>query len=148
MKPATRQLTRRAFLVATAALGAVTSLARPAGSGTAATPLTKAIPKTGERLPVIGMGTWRTFNVGQNQLAREVRVEVLEAFFEGGGGLIDSSPMYGSSEEVIGYCLERIANHQDGLFAATKVWTMVRRPPDGELRAPVGPGAVRFDAGP
>jgi diketogulonate reductase-like aldo/keto reductase len=123
MKPATRQLSRRAFLAAMAALGAVAPLARSVGSSAAVTPLTRAIPKTGERLPVIGMGSWRTFNVGQNRSAREVRVEVLEAFFEAGGGLIDSSPMYGSSEEVIGYCLERIADYQHGLFAATKVWT-------------------------
>ncbi len=124
MKRGGRRLTRRAFLASMAAAGAAVSLARPAGSAAAAAPLTRAIPKTGERLPVIGMGSWLTFNVGGDLAARAVRVRVLGAFFEAGGGLIDSSPMYGSSEEVIGYCLKRIADKdKDGLFAATKVWT-------------------------
>lgn len=122
MKQGTRHVTRRAFLASMAALGAVVPFARPSKSTAAVTPLTKAIPKTGERLPVIGMGSWLTFSVGDDKSAREVRVQVLRAFFEAGGGTIDSSPMYGSSEEVIGYCLKRIPN-KDGLFAATKVWT-------------------------
>ena len=91
----------------------------------AARPLTKAIPVSGEALPVIGMGTWITFNVGEDAALREQRRGVLQTFFDRGGGMIDSSPMYGSSEEVIGYCLARIEN-TDGLFAATKVWTPTR----------------------
>ena len=108
MNQGTRHLTRRAFLASMAAVGAVVPIARPSTSTAAVTPLTKAIPKTGERLPVIGMGSWLTFNVGHDKSAREVRVQVLRAFFEAGGGVIDSSPMYGWSEEVIGYCLKRI----------------------------------------
>jgi diketogulonate reductase-like aldo/keto reductase len=82
----------------------------------------KPVPSGGEALPVIGMGTWITFNVGRDPVAREARTEVLRSFFELGGGLIDSSPMYGSSEEVVGYCLKRLGP-QPGLFSATKVWT-------------------------
>ncbi len=122
MKQGMWHVTRRAFLASMSALGAVGTFARPSTSTAAVTPLTKAIPKTGERLPVIGMGSWLTFSVGDSKSAREVRVHVLRAFFEAGGGTIDSSPMYGSSEEVIGYCLKRIPN-RERLFAATKVWT-------------------------
>ena len=84
--------------------------------------LMRPIPVTGEPVPVIGMGSWITFNVGADEDLREQRVEVLQTFFDRGGGLIDSSPMYGSSEEVIGHCLGRIEN-RGALFAATKVWT-------------------------
>ena len=110
MKQRTRHVTRRAFLASMATLGAMFSFARPSKSTAAATPLTKAIPKTGERLAVIGMGSWLTFNVGDDKSAREIRVQVLRAFFEAGGGTIDSSPMYGTSEEVIGDCLKRVPN--------------------------------------
>ena len=68
------------------------------------------------------MGSWITFNVGASTALRAGRVEVLRAFFEAGGGVIDSSPMYGSSEDVIGYCLERLA-HKPPPFSATKVWS-------------------------
>jgi diketogulonate reductase-like aldo/keto reductase len=85
------------------------------------------IPATGEALPVIGMGSWQTFDVGANAERREVRVAVLEAFFQNGGGLIDSSPMYGSSEAVIGHCLRELGRRSpalaERLFSATKVWT-------------------------
>jgi diketogulonate reductase-like aldo/keto reductase len=84
--------------------------------------LRKAIPSSGEQIPVIGMGSWMTFDVYDDPIAREQRIEVLQAFFDQGGGLIDSSPMYGSSEQTIGYCLQKIRNKQN-LFAATKVWT-------------------------
>lgn len=75
---------------------------------------------------MIGMGSWLTFDVGDDREALQTRVEVLRTFFEQGGAVIDSSPMYGSSEEVIGYCLERL-NNKDRLFTATKVWTLGRR---------------------
>lgn len=110
-------LTRRGMLAAMAAA----SIARPAAAAPA--PLTKPIPATGEPLPVIGMGTWITFNVGGDPDLRAARTEVLRAFFAAGGTLIDSSPMYGSSEEVIGHCLAQFPD-RPALFAATKVWTM------------------------
>lgn len=84
--------------------------------------LTKPIPRTGERIPAIGMGTWITFNVGEDRRLRDARTKVLARFFVMGGGMIDSSPMYGSSEEVVGYALEQL-NFPDTLFSATKVWT-------------------------
>jgi aryl-alcohol dehydrogenase-like predicted oxidoreductase len=82
----------------------------------------KAIPSSGEQLPVIGMGTSRTFDVGEDAQARAALLPVLQAFFDQGGALIDSSPMYGSSEQVTGDLLRQIDN-RDALFAATKVWT-------------------------
>jgi len=118
---------RRAFLTSLAGLGATAALgprsADAASSWSAPGPmLTRPVPATGEQVPVIGMGSWITFNVGDNQQLRDHRVGVLQTFFDRGGGVIDSSPMYGSSEEVIGYCLARIDN-TDSLFSATKVWT-------------------------
>jgi diketogulonate reductase-like aldo/keto reductase len=85
-------------------------------------PIKKAIPKTGEQLPVIGMGTSRTFDVGNNQALRAQLADVLQTFFEHGGAVIDSSPMYGNAEQVTGDLLKTINNKQ-ALFAATKVWT-------------------------
>lgn len=82
----------------------------------------KAIPATGERLPVIGMGTWRTFNVGSDPALRDARTQVLQAFFDEGGGMVDNSPMYGSAQEVIGYALGKIGKPAT-LFSAEKVWT-------------------------
>jgi len=88
--------------------------------------ITSRIPATGERVPIIGMGSWLTFDIGDDLDARAARLEVLRAFVAHGGGVVDSSPMYGSSEEVIGWCLKRLQN-SGGLFAATKVWTPGRR---------------------
>lgn len=116
------RLGRRDFLASLAAL-ALTPTRAVASSATApGRMLESAIPSSGERVPAIGMGSWLTFDVGKDESLRNDRVEVLRTFFEMGGGMIDSSPMYGSSEEVIGYCLERLA-HTGSLFSATKVWT-------------------------
>jgi diketogulonate reductase-like aldo/keto reductase len=83
-------------------------------------PIKKPIPVSGEELPVIGMGSSRTFDVDDEQ-ARLALLPVLQAFFDEGGALIDSSPMYGHAEEVLGDLLPRVKNKQ-ALFAATKVW--------------------------
>ena len=85
-------------------------------------PISKIIPSSGELIPVIGMGTWQTFNVGNNKPLREKRCEVLAAFFKHGGGMIDSSPMYGSAEAVLGHCLQQLGFPAEN-FSATKVWT-------------------------
>lgn len=85
--------------------------------------LTRAIPSSGQKIPLIGMGSYITFNVGNDTQARLDRVEVLRKFFELGGQLIDSSPMYGSSEAVLGFCLEHLGETAAPLFSATKVWT-------------------------
>jgi diketogulonate reductase-like aldo/keto reductase len=83
---------------------------------------TRVIPSTGERIPAVGLGSWITFNVGRDRALRDNCIAVMEAFFEGGGRLIDSSPMYGSSQEVIGEGLGRLGRG-DRVFAADKVWT-------------------------
>jgi diketogulonate reductase-like aldo/keto reductase len=123
--PAARR-SRRGFLKSLAALAAGFTVVPPAARAAGPAAIAKPIPASGERLPVIGMGSWLTFDVGDDAEGRAQRVPVLQAFFELGGALIDSSPMYGSSEEVIGYCLAQLAA-KPRLFAATKVWTPGRR---------------------
>ena len=71
-------------------------------------PIKKAIYGTNDSIPTIGMGTWLTFDVGHNTKKILERTKVLELFFNYGGTLIDSSPMYGTSERVIGKCLSNI----------------------------------------
>jgi diketogulonate reductase-like aldo/keto reductase len=73
---------------------------------------------------MIGLGTWITFNVGNDERLRAARAQVMQAFFDRGGTLIDSSPMYGSSEGVVGYGLARTKH--PALFSASKVWTMFK----------------------
>lgn len=92
------------------------------GTPQATAPVTRTIPSTGEAIPVIGMGTWLTFDVGDDDALRAQRTEVMRAFFNDGGRLIDSSPMYRTSQPMIGYGLERLGQPQ-GLFSAEKVWT-------------------------
>lgn len=120
----TRKPDRRAVV---AMIGAACGLAGLPGTGLAASGSApkRTIKTTGDRIPVIGMGSWITFNVGKNRTLRQSRTEVLKTFFAQGGGLIDSSPMYGSSEEVIGYGLKRLGA-QETLYSATKVWTSGR----------------------
>jgi diketogulonate reductase-like aldo/keto reductase len=84
--------------------------------------LTRAIPSTGEAIPRVGLGTWITFNVGQDPPARARCVQVMRAFLAAGGRLIDSSPMYGSSQGVVGEGLRSLAS-QSRVFSADKVWT-------------------------
>ena len=122
--------TRRSFLTSLAAAGAAAvvrpsrALARPGPTPAHSEPiLTRAIPSspTGEKLPLVGLGSWVTFNVGDDAAARDSCAEVMRAFFAGGGRLIDCSPMYGSSQEVIGYALAKLG-HPAQLFASDKVW--------------------------
>ena len=117
-----KTIKRRTFLKGSCALAAGT-LAVPRWLWAGDRPLIKkAIPATGEQLPVIGMGSSRTFDVGNDAAARTQLAPVLQTFFDQGGALIDSSPMYGSAEQVIGDLLKTTSN-KDHLFAATKVWT-------------------------
>ncbi|HVP71650.1 MAG TPA: aldo/keto reductase, partial [Gemmatimonadaceae bacterium] len=78
--------------------------------------------KSGEALPVIGLGTWQTFDVGETARERAPLVAVLRRFLDGGGRVIDSSPMYGSSEQTIGYGLTKLSDPK-AIFSAEKVWT-------------------------
>jgi len=82
----------------------------------------KPIPGTGKNFPVVGMGTWRTFNVGSDPQLLDARTEVVRAFFQYGGGLIDSSPMYGSAPDVMGHALQQLGV-PNSLFSAEKVWS-------------------------
>jgi diketogulonate reductase-like aldo/keto reductase len=83
---------------------------------------TRPIPASGEALPVIGLGTWQTFDVAGDAAARAPLKEVLQALYEAGGRVVDSSPMYGASESVVGeLCAE--LGLCGPLFMATKVWT-------------------------
>ncbi len=84
-------------------------------------PLTKPIPSSGERIPVIGVGSWLTFDAGAGTGGVERLLPVLQTFFDQGGRLVDSSPMYGTAERVIGGMLARVKG-RESLFSATKVW--------------------------
>ena len=89
--------------------------------------LTRPIPSRGEKMPVIGFGTWQTFDVGNDAAAIAQRAEVLKILFAAGGKMIDSSPMYGSSEAVVGRALKVLQASDPAVrskaFLATKVWT-------------------------
>jgi aryl-alcohol dehydrogenase-like predicted oxidoreductase len=85
----------------------------------------KPVPKTGEALPVIGLGTWQTFDVGVAETERHSLRNVLREFVRLGGSVIDSSPMYGRSESVAGELAAELGVHKQ-LFLATKVWTSGR----------------------
>ena len=82
----------------------------------------RPIPKTGEALPAIGLGTWQTFDVPEDKSARAPLREVLEGFVRLGGRAVDSSPMYGRAESVLGDLAAELGI-RDRLFIATKVWT-------------------------
>jgi diketogulonate reductase-like aldo/keto reductase len=112
--------TRRRILGQTAAGLALPWLGAAAGAQADA-PLTRHIPSSGEALPVVGLGSWITFNVGGDEAARAACVEVVRAFFAAGGRMIDSSPMYGSSQPTIGFALARLGRPA-ALFSAEKVW--------------------------
>jgi diketogulonate reductase-like aldo/keto reductase len=119
------QPSRRALLGGLAALPFSGPLAARLARAAQGAPITRAIPSTGEPVPVIGMGSWITFNVGDDVELRDDRAEVLRAFFARGGRIIDCSPMYGSSAEVIGYGLEKLG-YPSQLFSAEKVWTWLQ----------------------
>ncbi len=116
--------TRRAMLQALAGVPAL-ALVNSTNAITAGGLIERAIPSTGERLPAIGVGTWQTFDVGPDAAARRALKEVLVAFAKAGGRVVDSSPMYGSSESVTGDLVAELGLAPN-LFFATKVWTSGR----------------------
>jgi diketogulonate reductase-like aldo/keto reductase len=115
-------ISRRTFVGSLAAALAAAWIMPPGLRAAEKTLIRKAIPGTAETLPVIGLGTWQTFDVGRDETSLNDLAEVLHAFFVNGGELIDSSPMYGTAEQVIGVLLKRVGD-RGRLFAATKVWT-------------------------
>lgn len=111
------------------------ALDRGAGPGAAHEPLlVKTIPSTGEKVPAVGLGSYRVFDVGDSANERAPLKEVLSLFQQSGGRLVDSSPMYGRSEKVIGD-LARGLGITDKLFMATKVWTEGRDDGVAEMNA-------------
>ena len=102
-------------------------------------------PRGFEALPPIGMGTWLTFDAGDNPAGQEQRRAVLERFFAAGGGMIDSSPMYGSAEWLLGQLLKEV-RHEGKLWSTTKVWTPLEAWGPGQLEQSLKLwGLPRFD---
>ena len=133
------RLTRRGVL-----FGAGAALAAPALGASAAEALVKRIPATGEPVPAVGIGSWITFNVGDDPLLRAECRAVMAAFFAEGGGMVDSSPMYGSSQAVIGDALGALG-HPPDLFSADKVWTDASDGPAQIAETTRRWGVQRFD---
>ena len=113
--------------------GALVASLLPALSPAAATPRMRRIPASGESLPVIGLGTSRTFDVGADSAARDALLPAFQEFVSLGGRLIDSSPMYGSAESVTGYLLSRL-KIAGKPFVATKVWTTGKEAGETQMR--------------
>lgn len=121
---------RREFLTAlagTAIAPALPALGQPRG-------LMREIPSSGEKLPVVGLGSWITFNVGNDPRGRAASIAVMRDFFRAGGRVVDSSPMYGSSQAVIGEGLRMLEARQQ-VFSAEKVWTSSGRSGPGQIEA-------------
>lgn len=123
-------MNRRTFSASLAAAAAASSAGLPARAAAPARAVPgkggmrkRKIPRTGEEIPVVGMGTWQTLDVGASREERAPLEEVLSRFFAGGGRVIDSSPMYGRAESVVG---ELVAKAKHPAFLATKVWTTGR----------------------
>lgn len=96
--------------------------------------LTRAIPSTGEKLPVIGLGTWQTFDIGDDPAELAQRGAVLDVLFDAGGRVIDSSPMYGRAEAVTGKLIAAMGA-RDKAFIATKVWTSGKQAGIAQMKA-------------
>ncbi|KQP13671.1 aldo/keto reductase [Pseudorhodoferax sp. Leaf267] len=112
----------RRLLLHTAAASLPAALLPAHAQAPAPAPLTRRVPSTGDALPVVGLGSWITFNVGDDPQGRAAATAVMRAFFAAGGRLIDSSPMYGSAQDVIGQALAQLGRPAQ-LVAADKVWT-------------------------
>lgn len=120
-----RGVSRRAF-IEMAAAGALAALGPWQGASAAEAMHHRPVPSSGEEVPVIGLGTARTFNVDPHrQAALEPLAGVMRNFYAGGGRLVDSSPMYGYAEQVVGELAEHLGITHE-LFMATKVWARGR----------------------
>jgi diketogulonate reductase-like aldo/keto reductase len=128
----TRREAAKIIGTATASLMLPNDASRGQAKGESSTMLTRTIPSSNEKLPVIGLGTWQAFDVNLNPDIRKQLEDVLTLFVKLGGRVIDSSPMYGRAEEVIGELTSALGTREKfatanpsggGLFLATKVWT-------------------------
>jgi diketogulonate reductase-like aldo/keto reductase len=117
-------LSRRDVLKMMVTTGLTVAAAR-AAKAEAKTMLKRPIPRGGEMIPAVGLGTWQTFDVGASDSQRAPLREVLKQFVALGGSVVDSSPMYGESERVVGDLATELGVHKK-LFVATKVWTSGR----------------------
>jgi diketogulonate reductase-like aldo/keto reductase len=127
-QPRSRDLTRGEFLAVAGACGVAGLFGTKAHGQQSPEKVgmqTRVIPSSGEKLPVVGCGTWQTFDVGADAAARKQLAAVLTTLFDAGGSVIDSSPMYGTSEEVAGSIVAELGARQRA-FLATKVWTRGR----------------------
>ena len=122
MNPITRRDAARLIGAGTASLLLPTGASPVRAANESSRMLTRAIPSSGEKLPVIGLGTWRSFDVDLTADNRRQLEEVLSLFVKLGGRVIDMSPMYGRAEQVIGDLTATLGT-QEQLFLATKVWT-------------------------
>ncbi len=125
------------------ALGLRAALAASPAARAADRPIERAVPRSGERLPAIGLGTWQVLDVPARGPDYEAALAAVRGFIDGGGRVIDSSPMYGSSEERVGDILAAI-RPVSRPFLATKIWTTGRGAGERQLadshrlmRAPV-----------
>jgi diketogulonate reductase-like aldo/keto reductase len=98
------------------------SASRALSANESSSMLTRDIPSSGEKLPVIGLGTWQTFDIDPGSTGRKQLDDVMSLFVKLGGRVVDSSPMYGRAEEVVGE-IAGASRLRDSLFLATKVWT-------------------------
>jgi diketogulonate reductase-like aldo/keto reductase len=111
-----------ARLIGGAAAAALFPLPMNAAEKSIRSIVVRAIPRTGEKIPVVGLGTWQVFDVASSPGARAPLKDVLTRFVQLGGKVIDSSPMYGNAEAVIGDLTSEL-HLREKLFLATKVWT-------------------------
>jgi aryl-alcohol dehydrogenase-like predicted oxidoreductase len=134
--PARRLYSRREVLALGAAASATAALRAPAAFA-AAPVLTRPIPRSGERLPVVGIGTAIVFNIADDAAKRAERRRVIETLIEGGGRLIDTAPSYGTAEGVVGDLLADL-KIRDKVFLATKVGVAGRDQAAAEMQQSLG----------
>ncbi|MFW5920218.1 MAG: aldo/keto reductase [Polyangiales bacterium] len=128
------RLSRRRVLGGLLGAGAAVALG-PVERGLASQPAMRkrTVPSSGEPLPVVGLGTWRQFDVGEGRRDRAPLERVLRMVHESGGRVVDSSPMYGRSERVVGELANELGIAEE-LFMATKVWTDGQRAGAQQMR--------------
>ena len=132
-------LTRRNFLQGIAA-----SSALPANAS-AGDPTLREIPNSRVKIPPVGLGSWITFNVGNDPILLDACADVIATFVASGGGMIDSSPMYGSSQATIGYGLNKLS-YPRSVFSTDKVWTSApKNGPEQIKESKMAWGVERFD---
>lgn len=131
--PFDRRLARRRFLTAGAGFALAATLRSGTAQAAAEPILTRPVPRSGERIPAIGLGTAIVFDIGDDAVRRAERRAVLQALLDGGARVIDTAPSYGSAEVVVGDLVGSLAA-RDRLFLATKVRAASREIAVAEMR--------------